>query len=112
MSLAEVIDALRIFPRILILAYGYLVGYELIMTTIWYYSLELAARTLEVTGFFSMLIGGLFGLAAYVFKTYTDGGYDWDKYRAYLLTINLPESGRGRDLAVAAAMGGAPRASG
>jgi hypothetical protein len=27
-----------------------------------------------------MLTGGLLGLAAYVFKVYSDGGYDWEAY--------------------------------
>lgn len=99
MAAAEVIDALRIFPRGLVVAYGWLVGYETIMATWWYFHLPAVERSLEVTAFFSMLMGGLFGLAAYVFKTYTEGGYDWQKYREFHANIpfqNISDSGPSR----------------
>lgn len=80
MDLAEITDALRIFPRILVGAYGYLIAYTTVYLTLWYAHLPSAERTVEVTAFYGMLMGGLFGLAAYVFKVYSDGGYDWEAY--------------------------------
>lgn len=82
LDLAEVVDSLRIFPRLLVTAYGALVGYTTVFLLWWYCHLPSAERTVEVTAFFGMLMGGIFGLAAYVFKIYSDGGRDWDKYRA------------------------------
>ncbi len=78
---AEVIDSLRVFPRILTGGYMLLVGFEIVYLTIWYAHLPSADRTVEVTAFYGMLTGGLFGLAAYVFTVYSDGGRDWDRYR-------------------------------
>lgn len=80
MDLAEVTDAMRIFPRILVSAYGYLIAYTTVGLELWYERLAAIERTVEVTAFYGMLMGGLFGLAAYVFKVYSDGGYDWEAY--------------------------------
>lgn len=81
MDVAEVLDALRVFPRWLIIAYWLFTGWECEYITVWYAHLPTIERTLSVTGFYSMVMGGLFGLAAYVFKVYTDGGVDWTVYR-------------------------------
>ena len=80
MGVAEVTDALRVFPRLLVGAYGCLIGYTTVYLTLWYAHLPSVERTVEVTAFYGMLMGGLFGLAAYVFKVYSDGGYDWEAY--------------------------------
>jgi hypothetical protein len=80
MGLAEITDALRVFPRILITSYFTLVSWSMVYLTLWYAHLPSAERTVEVTAFYGMLEGGLFGLAAYVFKVYSDGGYDWEAY--------------------------------
>lgn len=91
LDLAEVLDSLRVFPRLLITAYGVLVGYTTVALMWWYFHLPVLARTVEVTAFFGMLMGGIFGLAAYVFKIYSDGGRDWDKYRADIFNQELPD---------------------
>lgn len=80
MDLAEITDAMRIFPRILVGGYGALITYTSVQLSSWYQNLVSAERTVEVTAFYGMLMGGLFGLAAYVFKVYSDGGYDWEAY--------------------------------
>jgi hypothetical protein len=82
MDIAEVIDALRVFPRIVLGGYMVLVGILACYLTWWYAHLPAVERTIEVTAFYGMLTGGLFGLAAFVFKIYSDGGVDWDKRRA------------------------------
>lgn len=89
-SIAEVIDSLRVFPRTLAITYWCFTGWATAYVTIWYAHLAAVERTVEVTAFYSMMMGGLFGLAAYVFKVYSDGGRDWDKYRADTFTQNLP----------------------
>lgn len=80
MSLAEIIDAFRIFPRFLVTLYFGLVAWCMVYLTLWYAHLPSAERTMEVTAFYGMLMGGLFGLAAYVFRVYSDGGYDWEAF--------------------------------
>ena len=93
MAAAEVIDALRIFPRILVLSYGWFVGYTTIYSIYWYAALPAAERTVEVTAFYTMQMGSIGALAAYIFKVYTDGGYDWEKYHARFQHPRLPVCG-------------------
>lgn len=112
-DLAEVLDSLRVFPRWLAISYWIFTGWETSYVTIWYAHLAAVERTVEVTAFYSMLMGGLFGLAAYVFKVYSDGGRDWDKYRADTFNYqNLPVGRGGGCDPVSGGVGSAPRASG
>lgn len=74
---AEVIDALRIFPRILVGSYFGLAAWTVVYLILWYCRAPADEHTVQVTAFFGMLTGGLFGLAVYIFKLYTDGGRDW-----------------------------------
>lgn len=95
MDLAEVIDALRIFPRLLVGTYFATAVWVVAYLTTWYCHVAPAERTVEVTAFFAMLTGGLFGLSTYLFKLYADGGRDWDKYRANISTQDVPDRGGG-----------------
>lgn len=81
---AEVMDALRIFPRFLVAWYMGILTWAVSYQTLWYAHLAPAARTVEVTAFYGMETGGLFGLAAYIFKVYADGGRDWSQRHAQL----------------------------
>jgi hypothetical protein len=78
LDIAEVIDSLRVFPRILVGTYFGFAIWVVAYLTLWYCHLAPAERVTEVTAFFGMLTGGLFGLAVYIFKIYTDGGRNWD----------------------------------
>lgn len=82
MDFAETVDALRIFPRWLVSAYFFTAIWVVVYLTKWYCHVAPAERTVEVTAFFAMLTGGLFGLSTYIFKIYTDGGVDWGKYHS------------------------------
>jgi hypothetical protein len=93
LDVAEVIDALRIFPRLLIGSYMSMVGYVIVYLMTWYSHLEPVARSVEVTAFYSMLTGGLLGLAAYVFKIYSDGGRDWSQRYASDPSVSKSHSG-------------------
>lgn len=93
MGFAEVVDALRIFPRLLVGAYFVTAIWVVSYLTIWYCHVAPTERTVEVTAFFAMLTGGLFGLSTYLFKLYADGGRDWDKYSANTSTQDIPDSG-------------------
>lgn len=70
LDVAEVIDSLRIYPRIIVSAYGWLVGY----VTVWYMRAPLVDHTVHDVA----MITGVYGMAAYVIKVYLDGGRNWD----------------------------------
>jgi hypothetical protein len=76
---AEVIDSLRIFPRFLVSWYMVILTWSVCYQTWWYAHLAGTDRTVEVTAFYGMEMGGIFGLAVYIFKIYTDGGRDWSQ---------------------------------
>lgn len=82
MDLAEILDSLRVFPRLLIGAYFTVSIWVVVYLATWYAHLPAVERTVEVTAFYAMLTSGLFGFSTYTFKLYADGGRDWDKYRA------------------------------
>lgn len=77
MNVAKVIDALRIMPRAVLCFYGYWMARVIGQTCKWYFALPIAARTGEVTAFVTIVVGGIFGLAGWVFKIYSSGGYTW-----------------------------------
>ena len=81
MDLAEVIDALRIFPRVMVGAYGMWVAWFTDWFVRWYEHLAPAERTTEVTAVFGIVLPAITGLASWVFKMYLDGGRDWDKQK-------------------------------
>lgn len=81
MDIAEVIDSLRIFPRIMVMAYGIWVAWFTDWFVRWYEQLAPIARTTEVTAVFGIVLPGVLGLATYVFKMYLDGGRDWDRMK-------------------------------
>jgi hypothetical protein len=79
LDIAEVVDAMRIFPRMLVGTYFATAIWVVVYLTKWYTHIPATERVVEVTAFFGMLTGGLFGLAVYIFKIYTDGGRNWDQ---------------------------------
>lgn len=76
---AEVIDSWRIFPRLVLILYGYWMAHLTDWIVHWYEHLPTIERTAEVTAFVTIVLPGVFGLACYVFKVYSAGGRDWDK---------------------------------
>jgi hypothetical protein len=72
MDLAEVTDALRIYPRAIVAAYGWLVGY----TTVWWARAPVTDHTVQDVA----MITAMYGLAAYVIQLYLAGGFDWEAY--------------------------------
>jgi hypothetical protein len=81
LSVAEVIDALRIFPRIMVAGVYYWIAWFAGWFTHWYEKLPGAERTAEVTAVFGIVIPAVFGLAVWVTKMYLDGGREWDKQK-------------------------------
>lgn len=77
LGLAEVVDSLRIFPRIIVAAYGAWTVWFIDRMWNWYETLPPEQRSAQVTAVIGAVSGGVFGLAAYVVKLYLGGGRDW-----------------------------------
>lgn len=75
---AEVFDSWRVVPRILVFAYGWLVGWASWFVLTNYFRLPASERTAAVTTFVGIVLPGIFGLAVWIFKIYSDNGRDWD----------------------------------
>lgn len=78
MDVAEVIDTLRIVPRIVLFGYAWWAGAITYWLVKWYEHLPAVERTNQVTAFVTIVLPGVFGLAVYVYRIYADGGRQWD----------------------------------
>lgn len=74
---AEVFDSWRIVPRIILFSYAYWMARVTDWIVRWYERLPSAERTGQVTAFVTVVLPGIFGLACWVFKVYSDNGRDW-----------------------------------
>lgn len=80
LDVSEVLDALRVFPRLLVLWYGYWMGQVVGRTMDWYFfGLAPIDRTTQVTAVISVIVPGVFGLGVYLTKIYMAGGRIWGK---------------------------------
>jgi hypothetical protein len=82
LDVAEVIDALRIIPRLALIWYGWfttVVFYEVLR---WYTSLNAAQeKTVADGGVIVGVFTAVTAVGGYVFRSYTEGGRDWSKQR-------------------------------
>lgn len=78
MDAAEVIDTLRVVPRIVLFGYAWWAGAVTNWLVKWYEHLPAAERTNQVTAFVTIVLPGIFALATWVYKIYSDGGRAWD----------------------------------
>ena len=78
LKVAENIDALRIIPRLLVLAYCVYVFYITTFILRWYMELSAAERSLEATGLATVVISAVSGLGSWFLKIYIFSGRKWD----------------------------------
>ena len=78
MDVAEVIDSLRIIPRIVLFSFSGLLGYVIVATLHWYFRLPNIERSAQVTAVIAIIVPSLSGLAVWVYKIYSVGGRLWD----------------------------------
>ena len=78
MDFAEIVDALRIFPRILIGYYGFWMAHVIYYTLHWYFDLKSDERTAQVTAVVGIIVPGIFGFGTLLYKLYSDGGRKWE----------------------------------
>lgn len=80
LAVAETVDALRVFPRVMLIGYGAWVIYFVSRIMQFYFDLPNDARTPEVTAFSTLVIGAVTGFAAPIFTIYTNSARDWTTY--------------------------------
>lgn len=74
---AEVFDAWRIVPRLVLFGYCAWLVYVVDFILVWYTHLSQSARGIEASGMASVVITAVTGMGAFVFKVYVSGGRDW-----------------------------------
>lgn len=78
LSIAEVIDAFRVVPRVLLFGYCWF-GYYVVSTLLdWYMALPVSERGLEAGGFAAGVITAVTGLATAFMNIYHKSGRSWD----------------------------------
>jgi hypothetical protein len=80
MHWSEVIDSLRLFPRLIIIPMFVWAAWKLGGMLDWYmWHLTTAERTGNVTAFAGVITTPICTVLGYAFKVYIGGGRDWDK---------------------------------
>ena len=75
---AEVIDSLRIFPRITIWSWGLFTAFMVAKTLLWYFAEPAVGRGIEETGTVSMVVASLTGFWFKIYQDYSSKGRDWN----------------------------------
>lgn len=79
LHIAEVVDALRIFPRLFLaitLAWAINMSYVLVY---WYMQLPPAERGIEASGFGAVTFSAVLGFLKLVYDTYSSSARDWNQ---------------------------------
>lgn len=79
LDLAEVLDAYRIMPRIVLALVLGFAGMYIYDVSSWYMMLPTVERTVEVSGFAGITIPAVFGLAGKLIDWYLKTGRAWKK---------------------------------
>ena len=74
---AEVVDAWRVVPRLLIFGFCAWFAYQTYYLITWYTNLPIAAQTTQASSFCFGCFTAMSGMGGYVFKTYAGGGRNW-----------------------------------
>ena len=77
LNVAEVFDAYRVIPRVILIAVLAFAGFYIYDISIWYMGLPAVERTAEVSAFAGVTIPALFGLAGKMIDWYLKTGRSW-----------------------------------
>lgn len=77
LDVAEIIDALRIVPRIIIGVFLTVFAWAIVYFPIMYFRIPAAERTVAMTAFVSVVLTALTTALPFIVKIYTDNGRDW-----------------------------------
>jgi hypothetical protein len=78
LDFAEVFDAWRIIPRLVLFCYGGWLAYVTDRLLNWYMALPVAAQSTQASGFCLGAIGALTTIGGYVYRVYSNTGRSWD----------------------------------
>lgn len=76
---AEVLDAWRVFPRLMLLFYCYFVYVSTFDVLDWYQKLPGPERSLEASGLAAAIITAVTGMGTWFLKVYVSTGRKWDE---------------------------------
>jgi len=77
LNVAEVVDHLRIFPRLVLLAYATYVYNITFFVLHWYATQPKEARGIEESSVVGIVITAVTGFAPWIFRIYADSATDW-----------------------------------
>lgn len=77
LDLAECVDAWRVVPRVLLVAYAVFVGVVSYWLLTWYMGLPAAERSVEASGMAVGIFTALLGLGTNFMNTYLQSGRRW-----------------------------------
>lgn len=77
LNVAEVIDHLRIVPRLVLLAYATYVYQITFFVLHWYATQPKEARGIEESSVVGVVITAVTGFAPWIFRIYADSATDW-----------------------------------
>jgi len=89
---AETIDSYRVFPRFFLLVclgWAIALNYELIR---WYMNLPSVERSVEASGFASIVFVAVMGFLKMVYTTYSENGRNWNEQPARTTTTSAVTS--------------------
>lgn len=84
---AEIFDAWRVVPRLILFGYCYWVAHVTDSLLSWYQLIPSGERSLESAGFSGAVITAVTGLAVWVYKIYAETGRDWTQNASSATTI-------------------------
>jgi hypothetical protein len=74
---AEIIDALRVVPRILLIAFVWFTFSTIGDLVAWYQTLDASNRSVESSGFAFLVVSALLGAASWFSQLYLSTGRKW-----------------------------------
>jgi hypothetical protein len=78
MHVAELVDAYRIFPRLVLIGYAYYVYQVTFFVLRWYATQPAIARGTEESVVVGVVVTAVTGFAPWIFRIYSDSGRNWD----------------------------------
>lgn len=89
---AEIFDAWRVVPRIVLFSYASWLAYVTDKLLTWYMALPVAAQTTQASGFCLGAITAITAIAGFVFKVYSENSRNWDTQPSRVSTMVSTET--------------------
>jgi len=86
LQIAEVVDHLRIFPRLVLTSYALYVYHVTFFVLHWYATQPKEARGIEESSVVGVVITAVTGFAPWIFRIYADSATDWSGKPASTVT--------------------------